>query len=478
MVKNKKQPYRKRKNRNVFVVTGFFSLLFVGMIGYLVCFVALNEKTLINNSYNSRQKLLASQNVRGSIYASDGTVLAYTEVKEDGTESRIYPYGETFAHVIGYSTYGKTGVEEQANYYLLHTNAPLGLRVTNGRTGTKNPADDVYTTLDVRLQEAAWEAMNGRSGAVIVTDVNTGKILAMVSMPDYDPNRIEALWPTLVEDEESGTLVNRASQGLYPPGSTFKILTALEYIRENPETWQEYTYDCEGAYEEGGSRINCYHGSRHGEINFEEAFLRSCNAAFADIGSGLDRSSFAATLRTAFFGRELPAALPCSQGSVAPLETLSVDEMLQTAIGQGKTQMSPLQLNMITAAAANGGICYAPYVIDRVVNCEGTVIRQFRPSACGRIMSEEESAILRDLMQKVVEEGTGRGLSGLAYTVGGKTGSAEYGKVKGDSHAWFTGFAPVENPEICITVILEGAGSGSEYAVPVAKAVLNAYFDK
>lgn len=477
MAENKKQPYKKRKNRNIIAVTGFFTILFVGMIGYLVWFVALNEKTLINNSYNSRQKLLASQNVRGSIYAADGTVLAYTDVGEDGTEARVYPYGETFAHVIGYSTYGRSGVEEQANYYLLHTNAPLALRVINGRTGTKNPADDVYTTLDVGLQEAARKAMRGRSGAVIVTEVDTGRILAMVSLPDYDPNRIEELWPRLMEDEESGTLVNRATQGLYPPGSTFKILTALEYIRENPETWQEYTYDCSGAYEEGGSRINCYHGSRHGEIDFEEAFSRSCNAAFAHIGSGLDRESFAATLDAAFFNNTLPVAFPYSQGSVAPLETLSADEMLQTAIGQGKTQMSPMQLNMITAAAANGGICYTPYVVDRVVNCEGTVIRQFKPSVCGRIMSEEESAILRDLMQAVVEEGTGRGLSGLSYTVGGKTGSAEYGKVKGDSHAWFTGFAPVEDPEICVTVILEGAGSGSEYAVPVARAVFDAYFE-
>ncbi len=477
MWKKRNVQKRGRKTNRALPVLSFFALLFVCMMGYLVYFVAVNEKALLNNSYNSRQKLLASQNTRGTIFAADGTVLAYTDTAADGTETRIYPYGEVFAHVIGYSTYGKTGVEEQANYYLLHSNAPLSLRALNERIGAKNPGDNVYTTLDVELQEAAHKALEGSSGAVIVTEVDTGKILAMVSMPDYDPNRIEEIWPELMEEEGSGILVNRAFQGLYPPGSTFKILTALEYIRENPQTWQEYTYTCNGYYEENGSRINCYHGSRHGEVGFEEAFARSCNAAFADIGARLEREDFAHTLEELYFNRELPTAFPAAQGRVEAPEDLSADEMLQTAIGQGRTQMSPLQLNMITAAAANGGILYTPYVVDRVVNCEGTVVRQFRPSACGRGMSVEESGILTSLMRKVVEEGTGRGLSGLSYTAAGKTGSAEYGKVKGDSHAWFTGFAPAEEPEICITVIVEGAGSGSDAAVPIARKVLDAYFN-
>ncbi|MCH5274279.1 MAG: penicillin-binding protein 2 [Lachnospiraceae bacterium] len=468
----------KKANTNILLVTAFFSLLFVSMMGYLVYFVATNEQTLINNSYNSRQALLLSQNVRGSIYAADGTVLVYTSVEEDGTETREYLYGEKFAHVIGYSTYGRTGVEDQANYYLVHSNAPLNLRVVNSKANVKNPGDDVYTTLDVELQEAAFNALDGYKGAIIVTDVKTGKILAMVSMPDFDPNQIEELWPKLVENEEEGTLVNRVTQGLYPPGSTFKILTALEYIRENPDSWQNYEFLCTSYYEEQGSRINCYHGTRHGSINFEEAFSHSCNAAFAQIGMSLDEALFADTLKGLYFNQPLPVKFLYSQSSVVMGEEISANDMMQTAIGQGQTQITPLQLNMITAAIANGGTMYKPYVVDRVENCQGVVIKQFMPSSCGQVMTPEEAEALTMLMQAVVENGTGRGLSGLAYTVAGKTGSAEYSTIKGESHAWFTGFAPIEDPKICVTVIVESAGSGSDYAVPIAKRVFNAYFNK
>lgn len=468
----------KRANTNILFVTAFFALLFVGMMGYLTYFVAANEQTLINNSYNSRQSLLLSQNTRGSIYAADGTVLAYTSASEDGTETREYPYGEKFAHVIGYSTYGKTGVEEQANYYLIHSNAPLNLRVTNKNADIKNPGDDVYTTLDVGLQEAAYQALDGYRGAVIVTDVKTGKILAMVSMPDFDPNEVAEIWPELTADEENGTLINRATQGLYPPGSTFKILTALEYIRENPDDWQDYDFLCNGYYEEQGSRINCYHGTRHKDIDFEEAFSHSCNSAFAQIGMSLDEERFADTLRRLLFDQALPVKFPYAQSHAEIGEELSVNDIMQTAIGQGKTQITPLQLNMITAAIANGGTMYKPYVVDRVENCEGVVIKRFFPSSCGRVMTEEESGALITLMQAVVENGTGRGLAGLSYSVAGKTGSAEFSNIKGESHAWFTGFAPVEDPQICVTVIVEGAGSGGDYAVPIAKRVFNAYFSK
>ena len=469
---------KRRADTDILVVTAFFALLFVGMMGYLTYFVAANEQLLINNSYNSRQALLAAQNTRGSIYAADGTVLAYTSVGEDGTEKREYPYGEKFAHVIGYSTYGKVGVEEQVNYYLIHSNAPLQLKVANNTAEIKNPGDSVYTTLDMDLQEAAYKALDGYSGAVIVTDVKTGKILAMVSMPDFDPNEIAESWPRLIEDESKAALVNRATQGLYPPGSTFKILTALEYIRENPENWQDYSFLCNGYYKEGASRINCYHGTNHGTEDLEDAFAHSCNSAFANIGMSLDEELFADTLDQMLFNQPLPVKFPYAQSSVEIGEELSAIEIMQTVIGQGKTQITPLQINMITLAVANGGTMYKPYVVDRVVNCEGTTVKQFMPSRYGQVMSTEEAMILTVLMQAVVEEGTGRGLSGLSYSVAGKTGSAEYSNIKGESHAWFTGFAPVEDPQICVTVIVEGIGSGGDYAVPVAKRVFNAYFNK
>ena len=150
--------------------------------------------------------------------------------------------------------------------------------------------------------------------------------------------------------------------------------------------------------------------------------------------------------------------------------------MIQTSIGQGKTQITPIHLNMITCAIANKGTLMKPYVIDHVENDAGFVVKSFKPSSYGRLMTEEEAALLSGLMTSVVEKGTATNLKGLDYTAAGKTGSAEYNNVKGDSHAWFTGFAPVENPEVCVTIIVEGAGSGGDYAVPIARRLFDAYF--
>ena len=151
-------------------------------------------------------------------------------------------------------------------------------------------------------------------------------------------------------------------------------------------------------------------------------------------------------------------------------------EMMQIAIGQGTTGMSPMHLNMITNAIANGGVLVPPYLIERVENSAGTVVKQFSASPGRQLMSEQEASALKELMQGVVEKGTASRLKGLSYTAAGKTGSAEYSNVKEESHAWFTGFAPAEEPQISVTVIIEGAGSGGDYAVPVAKRIFDAYF--
>ncbi len=154
---------------------------------------------------------------------------------------------------------------------------------------------------------------------------------------------------------------------------------------------------------------------------------------------------------------------------------MGAEEMMQTSIGQGKTQITPLHLNMLTCAIANDGVLMKPYVIDYVENSAGSNIKRFPPSSYGRLLSAEEAEILTGMMEKVVTGGTATVLSGLDYTAAGKTGSAEYNS-KGDSHAWFTGFAPTDNPEVCVTIIIEGAGSGGDYAVPIAKRLFDAYF--
>ena len=467
---------RKKRNRQILIVSYAFVAVFLAMMGYTCYYAITNQQELINNSYNGRQELLTAQNTRGSIYAVGGQVLAETQTGTDGEETRVYPYDNLFAHVVGYASNGKFGIESAYNYYLINSNATLADKVANDVAGEKYPGDSVYTTLDVGLQEVAYQSLGIYKGAIIVTEPSTGKILAMVSKPDFDPNEIEAIWDDLLEDEDSTVLLNRATQGLYPPGSTFKIVTALEYIRENPETYNQYTYQCGGRFVSGDDVVNCYHGQAHGSEDLTKSFAKSCNSSFANIGMKLDRARFGDTLDGLLFNSKLPVSFAYNQSRLVIDENTTDSDIIQAAIGQGSTQITPLHLNMITCTVANNGVLMKPYLADCVKNNEGSVIKQFSPDTYRKLMSPEETAELNALMQEVVKSGTATRLSGLSYTAAGKTGSAEYNSDKSDSHAWFTGFAPAEDPEICVTIIIEGAGSGGDYAVPIAKRIFDEYF--
>lgn len=466
----------KNKNREIMLVMWAFTILFFCMAGYITHYSVTHKQELINNSYNGRQQALLAKNRRGKIYSAEGNVLAQTVVAEDGKEKREYPYQNLFSHVVGYATNGRMGVESQANYYLINSNAPLSVKASLDVSGEKYPGDDVYTTLNVDLQQVASTALGIYQGAIIVTEPDSGKILAMISKPDFNPEEISDIWDELIQDKDSSILLNRVTQGLYPPGSTFKIVTALEYIKENPDTYKNYSYNCTGAITRGEDRIQCYHGSVHGTVGFERSFAKSCNTSFANMGLSLDKNAFADTLSDLLFNQELSLPFTAGTSRVAVLDETSESDMMQISIGQGTASITPLQLNMITCAIANEGTLMKPYVIDYVQNSAGNKVKTFNSSVYGRLMEADEAEILKGLMSDVVEEGTASRLKGLSYTAAGKTGSAEYGTVKGDSHAWFTGFAPTDDPQICVTIIIEGAGAGGDYAVPIARRIFDAYF--
>ncbi|MCM1388301.1 MAG: penicillin-binding transpeptidase domain-containing protein [Bacillus sp. (in: Bacteria)] len=477
LIKKQKQKNRKKTSRQIQFVTGVFVCLFLGMMSYTCYYAMTHKQEMIDNNYNSRQEMLKAQNTRGTIYASDGQALAQTVTDEDGKEIREYPFSNMFAHVVGYASNGRFGVEAQSNYYLIQSNAKLSDKVASEVSGVKYPGDSVVTTLNVDLQEVAYQSLGVYRGAIIVSEPSTGKILAMVSKPDFDPNEIEDIWDDLLEDTDSGVLLNRATQGLYPPGSTFKIVTALEYIRENPDTYQNYSYQCGGRFKLGDDVINCYHGTSHGSENFTKSFAKSCNASFANISMTLNRTNYQNTLSDLLFNKELPVMFAYNKSRVIVDESVSDSDVMQASIGQGADQITPLHMNMITCAIANDGVLMKPYLVDYVKNYNGNVMKQFSSDEYGRLMSGEEAQALKELMAEVVQSGTATKLKGLSYTAAGKTGSAEYNSVKTDSHAWFTGFAPVEDPQICVTVIIEGAGSGGDFAVPIAKRIFNAYLD-
>lgn len=478
-IKDASKLRKKTKNQINFILF-IFVALFLYMSYYIADYAIKNQQKLISNSYNSRQKILAAQNIRGTIYSKDMDVLVSSSVNDEGTEVRNYAYGKTFAHVLGYAVNGKMGVEADANFYLINSNAPISDKASLDAKGLKYPGDSVITTLDLELQEVAYEAMGLYQGAIIVTEPSTGKILAMVSKPDFDPAEIQYKWDEFINDKESGVLVNRVTQGSYPPGSTFKIITALEHIRQNPDSFNNYSYNCTGSIKRGEDTIRCYHGSVHGQVDFTKSFAKSCNSSFANMGLELDRDAFGDTLNGLLFNKELPTTLTSGIDNLKVDKSTEDTDMIQIVIGQGFANISPLHLNMITCAIANNGQLMEPYVIDHIENSVGTIIKNYKPVSYGNLVTEDEAIILKKLMTAVVNEGTGSKLKNQPYYAAGKTGSAEFGLIKGESHAWFTGYAGLEDedvPDICVTIIIESAGSGGDYAVPIAKRIFDAYYN-
>lgn len=463
-------------NREILVITYIFVGLFIGIILYVSFFTAFKSADLINNSYNKRQDLLAKRVVRGDILSREGEILATTITDEDGNEDRVYPFNGLFSHAVGYSTHGKSGVELISNFKLLTSNIFIGDRIKNDLNGIKNPGDTVITTLDLDVQKIADAALEDHRGAIILANVQTGELLAMVSKPNFDANTVGAFWEEINADGESSALLNRATQGLYPPGSTFKIVTALAYLQEHPEI-SDYEFSCSGSFEYQGNVINCYHGQKHGMVDFSSSFAKSCNSSFANISTELNKRKFKNTCDDLQFNSSLPIPYVYRESSISLNANSPVSDVMQTAIGQGKTMITPYHMNLITCAIANDGILMKPYVVAEVESAYGDLVESTKPTEYGRLMSAEQAQQLQILMAEVVQSGTGtRVRDTVGYSASGKTGSAEYSTDKKRSHAWFTGFAGDGQPEVAITVIVEDGGSGGEVAVPIAKMVFDAYF--
>lgn len=488
---------RKKARRQIVFTAVVFVLLFAVMTAYFFSYAFINRRWLFDSDYNGRDALLEEHNLRGKILSSGGETLAYSE--EDNT--RVYPYGEEFCHVVGYSILGGSGIEEYMKYELLHSDIPFESKLSCDRDDQKYPGNIVNTTLDVQMQDIVYSELGDDRGAVIVTEPSTGKILAMVSKPDYDPNEIASIWEFLRTDESgSAQLVNRATQGLYPPGSTFKIVDSIEFLQEDPSNFNTFSFNCEdGIYENGDESIHCFDYEHHYQQNLEQAFAHSCNSAFAKIVTeDIDLYRFRQTLKRLMFDQDLPYDLPYSVSHSQLLEDgdISTHNLMQVAIGQGRTEVSPLHMNMITMAVANKGVLMRPYLVDNVCTAEGRELKKYTATAAGTLLDEETASYVRRLMRGVTRVtynsedgssvwGTASEFDGTqTYTAFGKTGTAEFGEDEDEenSHAWFTGFAVDADkgedgdPDLCITVLIENGGVGSDRAVPIAKRILDRWY--
>ena len=251
------------------------------------------------------------------------------------------------------------------------------------------------------------------------------------------------------------------------------MVPALDYFRKHG-SFNGYSYVCEGSITKEDHTIQCYNGTVHGQEDFYSAFASSCNCAFAQMGLDLGGGSLLETSEDLLFNKKLPLA--SYKKSTFSLNGKSgIPLTMQTSIGQGNTLVSPAHMAMITCAIANNGVLMKPYLIDRVVNNTGDQVDETAPEVYKRLMTKNEAVMLGELMKDVVEYGTASALSGQGYTAAGKTGSAEY-EENGSSHSWFIGYSNVDDPDLAVAVIVEGGGTGSEAAVPIASQLFNAYY--
>lgn len=472
---------RKERNKDFMRVLYIYAGLFALLIGYLVYFVAAGSGKILNNPYNTRIELFADKVRRGTIYGCNGEVLAETIAGEDGKDMRYYPYGSLFVHTVGYNSHGKYGIEYSMNYELLSSDISMWEKLINDFKGEKDTGNTVHTTLDAAVQRAAYDALGDYRGAVVALEPDTGRVIAMVSKPDFNPNYISQLWEQLTktdEDAESGkeaAMLNRATQGLYEPGSVFKIITTLAYMRGHSE-WQDFSYTCKGAYSEGNNKISCYHGKMHGRLDIYKAFAVSCNAAFAKLGSELSAAELLSVCEGLGMNSPITALTASAVNRFALAEDAPGYLRLQTMIGQGETQITPLFGAMLAAAVANGGVAMQPYMVETVESPYGRVLKKYEPAVLAEWMSTGETDILETMMLGCVSSGTAYKLKDIeGHACAGKTGTAETQADK--PNAWFVGYSMTEGKaDIAICVIVEESGTGGDYAVPVAKAALEAYY--
>ncbi len=456
-----------RKNINrVFI--SFFVLYFC-LFGYLFRFIFYQSDYMVSSAYNPRVSNVETNHVRGEIYDKDMNKLAVTN--DDG--SRFYPYDRMLAHTVGSVYNGKTGLELTYHFRLQDPNDELLQMTKSLLFGDSIYGDSIVTTIDKDLQNEAYKQLKGKKGAIIIGEAKTGKILSMVSFDNFDPNTYDTDFEQLKLDEENTPLINRATQGLYPPASTFKILSSL-YIMQNMEDYENYTFLCTGSTTIDGETISCNNGAVHGEVDLKQAFTVSCNSFFASAIATMDISEYNEMAEKMLFNKTVHFDLPLSTSVFTMEDDASAGEIMQTAIGQGNTLATPLELYMITQSVANDGEMLRPYLVSEIINKNGKTVSKTKEKTLANTMTKEEADQITDYMKSVMTDGTGRNGQVYGIPIAGKTGTAE---VEGEvSHGLFVGFAPADDPEIVITVILENSG-GSGATLPIVSDLVSYYFN-
>jgi peptidoglycan glycosyltransferase len=465
-------------NHQIVKLFGFVLVLYALLFGFTSYWSIFDANSLKANQAN-RRPLLEEQKIhRGSILADDGTVIARSRGVGSGNNKifvRHYPQGALFGNPIGYSfvTQGRVGFELSHNDELVGNKTEF-LSLLDELQGHAQEGDNVQSSLDPAAQRAAVDGLAGRRGAVVAIVPSTGEIKAMVSIPEYDPNQIPKHLAQLNRDS-SAPLFNRATQAGYPPGSTMKVVTATAAL-DSGEFTPNSVLNGSSPKVIGGVSLSNSGGEQFGDIDMTTALTNSVNTWWAQVGEQLgkdemfkymDRYGFDAKPRLDYPGFQL-ATSGIFDGNKL-LDAGDPIDIGRVAIGQERLRVTPLQMAEVAAAVANKGELMEPRLWSKVIDPDGRETK-LDPARQSRVMSEETASELNDMMQSVVQEGTGTAAAVSGIDVAGKTGTAEV--TGGANQAWFIGFAPADDPKIAIAVTVERTtGFGGPTAGPIFRSV-------
>jgi peptidoglycan glycosyltransferase len=403
----------------------------------------------------------------------------------------VYPQQGLAAHVVGYSTVARAraGLEESMNDFLTGSNSNLSTivdRTVDKLRGLTQEGNDLVLTLQPEAQRVAVEQLRSACGAAVALDPRTGAVLAMASSPAYDPNLVENDFRRVLRTPgpcpTPAALLNRATQGLFIPGSTFKVVTAAAALGTGRYTPQSQFTDT-GSVDVHGQSIRNFGGEVWGTHDLSFALTHSINTTFAKLGLAVGAKALGSMMSAFGFGERPPIDLPTGQvlpsGRIGPRGQIlpndqDGEDTARIGIGQERLAVTPLQMAMVASAIANGGVLYEPHFLREAVDRGGSVVLEQRPKELRRVMSPQVAAELNTMMRRVVEEGTGTAaaLSSSGVQVAGKTGTAETGR--GDlNDAWFIGIAPAIDPKVAVAVVIEDStGTGGVVAGPIAAQVM------
>jgi len=474
----------------------FCALLLLALLVNITRVQVVQAERYDDNPANRRQVIARYGQPRGAILVGERPVTGSTDTGQQLRYERTYRDGPLYAPITGFASqvYGTTFLEHAEDGILSGTDPMLSpFPLWNDVTRAQNPGGKVVTTINPLAQRAAYKGLGGRKGAVAALEPSTGRILALVSTPSYDPTAlsgngrsVERSWRRLNDDPDK-PMLNRAVRQTYPPGSTFKVVTAAAALEAGVITdLDERTHSPDPYRLPGTSTRLTNEGDGCADVSLREAFTWSCNTVFAKLGVDVGVADLAATA-DGFGFNDAGLRIPFS---VAP-STFDTDmdkaQLALSAIGQYNTRATPLQMAMVAAAVAAGGQVPSPYLVERTTTAHGTTVAASGVRRQHRAMHPSTAVRMRELMRDVVERGTGRNAAIPGAVVGGKTGTAQHGiGNSGTPYAWFVSWAQGERdvePSVAVAVVVEDAStdrtdiSGGGVAAPIARAVMQAVLD-